>query len=401
MARFTYTAKAGPDKVKTGTIEAENETVVIKTIRQNGLYPISIKAQEQIFSVSRKKYPKIKSRDLSAFTRQLANLVCSGLSLSRALSTLSSQTQNPRLKQLIEGLQQKLKKGFTFSEALSLYSKIFSGFYINMVKIGESGGGLEKALERLADFKEREDDLSSQVNSALAYPALVFIIGTITVFILMGFVIPHMVVMFSGLGQILPLSTRVIIQASALISRFWWLLLGATGAVILLGRYYYAIEKNKLRIDGIKLRLPWIGGLLRKMEIARFSYSLGVLLENGVSMLEALAVVILGVENRVFRNRISSFREKIRHGQSLSSCLKTDTLFPPLLLNMVGVGEESGELAQMLLRVAAAFEKEVNRATKTIVSLLEPLLILVIGSIIGLIVLSMLLPVFQMNILVQ
>ncbi|MFC1658455.1 type II secretion system F family protein [Candidatus Omnitrophota bacterium] len=399
MPLFTYKAKANPGEIKAGTIEADNKAVAIKVIRQSGLYPVYIRELTQ--SVPSKDFSRVNNQDLSAFTRQLANLVRSGFTLSRALSTLTSQTHSQNLKRIIENLQEKIRQGFTFSQALSSCPKVFSDFYVNMVRIGEAGGRVDSSLERLAEFKEREQELTSQVKSALAYPALLFIIGIITIFVLVSFVIPRLVVMFANLGQELPLPTQMIIQLSGFMHRFWWLFLAAAAAVFIFGRFYYRAERNRITVDSFILRLPWIRSLIQKLEVARFSYALGVLLENGVSMLESLGVVTLSVQNRVFRKKITDFAEKIRQGQSLSSCMEKDPLFPPLLINMVGVGEESGELPQMLLRIASAFEKEVNRTIKVIVSLLEPALILAIGSIVGLIVLSMLLPVFQMNILIR
>ena len=399
MPQFTYKAKAGPDTIKAGTIEADNKVVAVKAIRQNGLYPIFVK---ELSSASPpKRLRKIKSKDLTVFTRQLANLLRSGFPLSRAVATLISQTQNPGLKKLLEGLQEKINKGFTFSQGLSLYPNAFSRFYINMVKIGEAGGMVEETLERLADFQEREQDLNSQVKSALVYPALLSVVGAITIFVLISFVIPRLTVILSDLGQTLPLPTRILIQLGAFMSRFWWLFLGAAGLIIILGRYYYKMEKSRFLVDGLLLRFPWTGNLIQKLEIARFSYALGALLKNGVSMLGALGVVTLSVENRVFRKEISAFGEKIRRGGSLSSCLQKDNLFPLILTNMVALGEESGELPEMLLKVGATYEKEVNRTVKTIVSLIEPILILVMGLIVGFIVLSMLLPIFQMNISIR
>ena len=399
MPEFTYKAKAGPNDIRTGTIEAENEAIAVKVIRQSGLYPISVK--ESSIKPATKRQRRVSSKDTTSFTRQLANLVRSGFSLPRALSTIILQTQNPNFRILLEDLHEKIEKGFALSAALSLYPAQFSPFYINMINIGEAGGRLDEALERLADFRERREDLMSQVKSALAYPALLLIIGIITIFVLMSFVIPRLVVMFSDLGQTLPLPTQIIIQISTFMSKFWWIFLLLVGLVIILAKAFYKLEKNRIVLDGLILSFPGLRSLIQRIEISRFSYALGVLLESGVSMLEALKVVTLSVENRFFRSKVSVFSEKIRNGQSLSSCLEKDNLFPPLFTNMVGVGEESGELAQALLRIGENFEKEVNTTVKTIVSLIEPALILIMGLIIGSIVLSILLPIFQMNLLIS
>jgi type II secretory pathway component PulF len=395
MPQYTYKAKTGPDEIKTGTIQADNQVVVIKKLRQEGLYPIFIK--EISTGPAKEKSKKINSRDISAFTRQLSNLVRSGFPLATALSTLAQQTQNSSFKKLITDLYERIQKGSTFSDALLAYPNIFSSFYINMVKIGETSGKIDDTLERLADFKEREDDLVSQVKSALAYPAFLFSVGIMTIFILLTFFIPRLVNMFSDFGKTLPLPTQIIIQAGRFMNRFWWLFIIAAIATLFFAKSYYKIEKNKLVIDGFILRLPLVKSIIQKIEIARFSYALGVMLKSGVPVLEALEVVTLSVNNSVFRKKISSFQEKIRKGQSLSGCLQAEKIFPPILTNMVAVGEESGELTEMLFRIGATFETEANRTVKTFVSLIEPMLILFIGGIVVLMVFSILLPIFQMD----
>ena len=298
---------------------------------------------------------------------------------------------------MIRDLQDKIQKGSTFSDALSTYPRSFSAFYINMVKIGETTGKLEDALNRLADFKEREDELLAQVNAAIAYPAFLFTVGILTIFVLITFFIPRLVDMFADFGQMLPLPTQIIIGLSQFMNKFWWLLVIAVVLILFFIRSYYKNEKNRLIADSLVLRLPIVKNIISKMEIARFSYALSVLLGSGVPMLEALEVVTLSVDNRLFRNRIYGFAEKIRKGQSLSSCLQADKIFPPILTNMVAVGEESGELTEMLSRIGSTFETEVNRTVQTSVKLIEPMLILFIGGIVVLMVLSILLPIFTID----
>ena len=395
MPQYSYKAKIGPHEIKTGAIQADNQIVVIKKLREKGLYPISI---AEINAAPKKEgHKKINSKDISAFTRQLSNLSRSGFPLAAALSTLISQAHNPYLKRLIQDLQDKIQKGATFSDALSAYPDTFSLFYINMVKIGEASGKLDETLERLAEFKEREEDLLSQVRSALAYPAFLLVIGITTIFILITFFIPRLAAMFTDFGQKLPLPTLIIIQASKFMQRFWWLFIIAVLVFTGLAKSFFKLEKNKLAFDSFILRLPVVKNIVQKLESARFSYALGVLLKNGVPMLEALGVVILSVDNRVFRKTISSFLEKIRKGQSLSSCLQTSNLFPQVLTDTVAVGEESGELTEMLFRITNTFETEVNRNVKTLVSFIEPMLILFIGGVVVLIALSMFLPIFQIS----
>jgi type II secretory pathway component PulF len=399
MPQFSYKAKVAPGQIRDGIIQAENKIAVIKKLRQEGLYPVSI---EEVNPLPAKKFnKKISSRNISDFTRQMANLIHSGFSLDAALSTLNQQEQNSGLKKLIDYLHEKIQKGFTFSSALSEYPGIFSSFYINMVKIGETSGKIEETLTRLADFKEREDELLSQIRSALVYPGFLFTIGVISVFVVITFLVPRFVTMFSSFGQALPMPTQIIIKISNFIHAFWWLCLIVFCLMVVLALNYFKIEKNRLITDGFILHLPLVKDLVQKAEMARFTYALGVLLVNGVPILEALGVVRLSVGNRILRRSISTFQEKIREGKSLSNCLQTDKLFPAILINTVAVGEQSGELAEILLKTATTFETEANRTIKTLVSLIEPLLVLFIGGFVILVILSIILPIFQMNLLVQ
>jgi len=294
-------------------------------------------------------------------------------------------------------MQEKIQKGLEFSAALSAYPEAFPAFYVNMVKIGEATGKMDETLERLADFKEKETELISQVKSALTYPALLFTVGAITIFILTAFFIPRLVDMFSDLEQALPLATIIIMNVSRFMNRFWWLVLILLALIIVLFRSYYRIERNRLHIDGMLLHIPWVKDIILKIEVSRFAYALAALLKSGVPILEALGVVTLSVDNRYLRWRIASFREQIRKGNSLSSCLKAEKIFPQILSSMAAVGEESGELNEMLFRIAATFEADANRSVKTAVSMIEPVLILCIGAIVVLMVFAILLPIFQLD----
>ena len=256
---------------------------------------------------------------------------------------------------------------------------------------------MDETLGRLAEFKEKEDELIAQVKSALTYPAFLFTAGALSIFILTAFFIPRFVSMFSDFDQALPLPTRIIIWVSALLSRFGWILIVLSIPGIVFAKSYYKAEQNRLVVDGFILRLPLLRNIIQKMEIARFSYALGILLKSGVPMVEALAAVSFSVNNRVFRKKLLSFKENIRKGQSLSKCLSGEKLFPALLVNMVSVGEESGELSEMLNRIAATYESEVSRSVKTMVSLTEPVLILLIGGILVVMVFSILLPIFNID----
>jgi general secretion pathway protein F len=395
MPQYSYKAKSGPGEIKTGTITADNQAFVVKKLRQDGLFPVSI--EEVNLSAARITRRKINSRDISEFTRQLANLIHSGFSIARALSTLKEQAQHPGLKKLIQLLAEKIDKGSTFSAALSEYPESFSSFYLSMVRIGESAGNLDETLLRLADFKEKEDELVSQVRAALTYPVFLFTVGIITLFVLLTFFVPRLVGIYSDFGQALPIATQITIAVSAFLSKFWWLFIILIIGLVFFLKYYLKAEKNRLAVDSLILSIPVLKTIIQQIEISRFSYALAMLLKSGVPVLESLDVVTFSVDNRLFRQKISSFKEKISKGQNLSSCFRADKIFPPVLSNMAAVGEEGGELTEMLFRIAASFETEVNRTVKTMVSLIEPMLIIFIGGIVVLLVFAILLPIFQLD----
>ncbi|MFH0827593.1 MAG: type II secretion system F family protein [Candidatus Omnitrophota bacterium] len=395
MPQFSYKAKSAPGQVKTGAITADNETVVIKKLRQDGLFPVSI---DEIRGLPvRITRQKINSLDIAEFTRQLANLIHSGFSLARALNTLKEQIQHPGLKKLIQNLSEKIEKGAAFSKALSEYPESFSSFYLSMIKIGESTGNLDEMLLRLADFKEKENELIFQVKAALTYPIFLFIVGFLTLFALLAFFVPRLVGIYSDFGQALPAITQVTIAVSVFMNRFWWLFIIMFVAAFFIFRNYYKNEKNRLAIDSLIFQVPFLKTIIQQLEVSRFSYSLAMLLKSGIPVLESLEIVVLSVDNRLFRRKIGSFKEKIGRGQSLSSCFRQEKIFPSVLCNMAAVGEESGELTEMLFRIAANFEAQVNRTVKSIVTLIEPILIIFIGGIVVLLVFAILLPIFQLD----
>ncbi len=395
MPQFSYKAKSAPGQIKTGTITADNESVVIKKLRQDGLFPVSI---EEIRGLPvRIARQKINSLDIAEFTRQLANLIHSGFSLARALNTLKEQIQHPGLKKLIQNLSEKIEKGTAFSRALAEYPESFSSFYLSMIKIGESTGNLDEMLLRLADFKEKENELIAQVKAALTYPSFLFIVGFLTLFALLAFFVPRLVGIYSDFGQALPAITQITIAVSVFMNKFWWLFIIMFAAAVFIFRNYYKNEKNRLAIDSLIFQVPFLKTIIQQIEVSRFSYALAMLLKSGIPVLESLDIVVLSVDNRLFRQKLGLFKEKIGKGQSLSSCLRQEKIFPSVLCNMAAVGEESGELTEMLFRIAANFETQVNRTVKSIVTLIEPILIIFIGGIVVLLVFAILLPIFQLD----
>ncbi|MDP8230504.1 MAG: type II secretion system F family protein [Candidatus Gorgyraea atricola] len=390
MPKFIYKAKKGPKEIIEGKIEAESEAQAVKQLMQQGYYPIWVKETSTL--ASQKRRP-VKTKDLAIFTRQLSELLDSGLALYEALNIIENQIELPGLKEIIRGIREKVRDGNTFSESLKDYPGVFSELYVNLVRSGEAGSMLRDVLNNIADFLEKEEDVKSRVLAALAYPMLMLIVGAGTIFILTGFVIPKLANMFIEMGEVLPLPTRMLIGFSDFIRSYWILLAIFIGGAI----FFVARSKSKGAIDRFKLKLPIIGALVRDSELARFSRTLSMLLKNGVAILSALKITSDVIENEVVKAEALRIYNDVREGSSLAAAIKKNTSFPQFIVNMATIGEEGGMLDKTLLKAAKSYELESDRKIKILSSLLEPAIILIMGVVVGFIVISMLLPVFQIS----
>lgn len=401
MATFLYKAKKGPDEIVEASIEADSEASAARQLMQSGCYPIWIKAkhalsEEKIKGVSFFS-KKVKAKDLAVFTRQLSELLDSGIALYDSLSIIENQIDSPQLKEIINGVRNRVRDGSTFSESLENYPRVFSNLYINLIRSGETGGMLDEVLENIADFLETQDDTRSRIVASMAYPALMMAVGIITIFILMTFVIPKLADMFVDMGEVLPLSTRILIGLSDFVRMYWILLALFVGGAAFLYKKSKSNILVKKTIDGFKLRLPIFGTLLKDDEFARFSRTLSTLLKNGVPMLDALKTASDIVDNEVVKTDALGIYDDVKAGSSLAASMKKSSCFPQFMANMVKIGEEGGILDKTLSKVAKSYENEAGRMTKTLSSLLEPAVILIMGAIVGFIVIAMLLPVFQIS----
>ena len=406
MRKFRYKAKDSRKEMTTGILEAETEQEALAKLSQMGYFPLSIErdeasAEEQSVPQSLGFFTKIRRRDIAIFTRQLADLLEAGLPLMRALDVLREQTESRRLQEILASLASQVREGKSFSEALALYPKIFSNLYVNMVKSGEVGGMLSEVLARLAEFGEKEEELRAKVRAALAYPILILFVGMATVAVLLIFVVPKLVSLFQDVGQILPLPTRILIEVSQGLVLYWWVILSMVALSVFLLRRGRLSQGVRLAIDGVKLRLPVWGSLIKKVEIASFARSLATLLGHGVPILQAMQVVIQATENELLRGEFKRIGEQLKGGTTLSQEIRRGQLFPPLVTNMVAVGEEAGTLDRSLLKIADTYEREADRAMKLMTSLVEPVMILVMGLIVGFIVVSMLMPIFEIDLLAR
>lgn len=346
-------------------------------------------------------YGKVSLRDVTDFTRQLSDLLEAGITIAKALDILHGQTVNKRLKKIILDIKDFCVSGNPLSAALSRHPNVFSNLYVSMVRSGETGGMLESILKRLSDFNEKQLEIQTKVRTALAYPVLMAIVGFATVAVLVTFVIPKMVVMFGDFGQALPMPTQILLLISEIVRKYWLALIGICIAAVIVIRKIYTTTEGKRAIDRFKLDFPIVGQLVKKVEIARFTRTLSTLLENGVPILEAMNITIETLSNTMIKEDIEKAYLSVREGSSLASSLNSSKIIPASVANMIAIGEEGGHVEKSLLKIAQGYERESDEAVKIMMSLLEPAMILTLGGIVGFIVISMLLPIFEMNFLVR
>lgn len=406
MQKFLYKARDSRRRMMEGSLKAETEQEALAKLSQMGYFPLSIQREEtspqgQAAPRSFRLFTRIRRRDITLFTRQLADLLESGLPLMRTLDVLREQMENPRLQEVLADLASQVRDGRSLSDALAIYPRVFSPLYVSMVRSGEVGGMLGGVLARLADFAEKEEELHVKMRSALAYPILILLVGMGTIAVLLIFVVPKLVLLFQEVGQILPLPTRVLIGLSQWFVSYWWLVVSIAGLGVFLVRRGGLSQGARLAIDRIKLRLPVCGSLIKKVEIARFARSLATLLSHGVPILQGMQVVVQATGNELLRGELQQIGEQLKGGDSLSQGMRRGRIFPALVTHMVAVGEEAGSLDRSLFKIADTYEREADRAMKLMTSLVEPVMILIMGSLVGFIVIAMLLPIFEIDLLAR
>ncbi|MBI4972836.1 MAG: type II secretion system F family protein [Candidatus Omnitrophica bacterium] len=402
MPRYTYTAKSQPKETIRGKIEAESEEEAINRLSAMGYFPISLQP-EGILQDKRLvwRFGKKSKRDLTIITRQLSSLIESGVNILNSLNIILTQTSDKYLKSVLSDIIGKIKDGRSLSESLSSHPYLFSHLYASIIHSGEIGGNVDQALKRLADFLEKEEEFKNSLIAALTYPFFVLVVGALTVVVLLTFVIPRFVTMFTDMGQVLPLPTRVLINLSGFLRGYWWFILAIIFMVIFFCKRLYNKPAGKMQLDRIKLKAAILGNIILKTEVGRLMRTLSLLLSSGIPIVQSLELSSMAIENQVLKLEVQKFKEQINAGASFSDCLKNSKLFPAFLTNIINVGEETGRLEAALLRIADTYERDTDRALKGFSRLLEPLIILVVGLIVGFIVLSMLLPIFQINLIVR
>jgi len=405
MPTYLYKATDSSGKVVNGSLEADGEKGVVAELHDMGFIPIRIalsKGSGRRFDVDISKqistlFKGVSGKDILAFTQDLSTLLESGLPVDRALSILIESAEKEKVKEVIGDVLKTVQGGGYLSDAMAKHPKIFSRFYVNMVKAGEAGGVLESVLGRLGAFLASSQELKDYIKSALVYPLFLVFVGGASIIILLTFVIPKFSVIFSDMGQEIPFTTRFLLDLSEVLRSYWWVILGGLGAIVFFLRRYFNTRAGRLRLDRNKLSLPISGGLVRKIEVARFARTLGTLTKSGVPILQALVLVKDIIENRVIAKSMEEIYDSVKEGDKLSKPLSDSGVFPSLAIQMITVGEETGRLDQMLLKVAENYEKMVKDTVKRFISLLEPAMILAMGLVVGFVVISMLMAIFSMN----
>ncbi len=402
MASFSYKAMTLDGRVVEGTLDALDDRSVISKLRDQGYLPIRVAGEEEgslfrrAFSLplSRKR---VNTKELLIFTQELGTLVKAGLPLDRSLSILTALTENQHFREVIRDVLDEVRGGKSLADALAKHPRVFPKIYVNMIRAGEAGGVLDNILERLGEYLESAQDLKSYFISSLIYPALLTLVGTASIIVLILFVIPQFTVIFENAGAPMPLPMRIMLGISNFLRGWWWLLLLIAVSTFFILRRYLATEEGRLNWDRRILRLPLIGPVVHKMEVSRFSRTLGTLLRSSVPLLNAMTIVKEIVSNQAIASRMDSIKSGIKKGEGISAPIREANIFPPFALHLVEVGEETGNLDKMMLQVADTYDKEVRNALKRLVSFFEPAIILMMGLIIGTMVVSMLMAIFSIN----
>ncbi len=394
MPVFNYTARTLTGELQSGSIDLPTHDDVVAHLRKNRMIVVKVQQAPKDIKLSFGK--GVSTRDIVIFTRQFATMINSGLPLVQALDILSEQSENPALKEVTRSVVYDVESGHTLADALRKHPKAFTELYVNMVAAGEAGGILDTILLRLATFMEKNDALVRKVKGAMIYPAVIFSVAGIAIVILLIFVIPVFQEMFAGIHQQLPMPTRIVIGASNILKRYWWAIGGGIAAIIFGTKRYYATPAGKLNLDKLMLNVPVLGDLIRKSAVSRFTRTLGTLIASGVSILEGLEITAKTAGNRVIHDAVMESRASIAGGETIAAPLQKSKVFPPMVISMIAVGEQTGGLDEMLSKIADFYDEEVDAAVEALLSLMEPVMIVVLGVVVGGMIIAMYLPIFNM-----
>ena len=402
MPVYAYKGLSTEGRTVAGVVDAESPRSARLKLRRTGVFPTDLSedrapAGRRARALGSGVRERVPTPELAAATRQLATLIGAGLPLVEALAALADQTEREHLRRAIVQIRERVTEGRTLADALGEHPRLFSPLYVNMVRAGEASGALDVVLRRLAEYTENQARLLGKVRAALTYPAVMLLLGGAILFFLVSYVVPKVTRIFQETQQQLPRLTLILIAVSGFAARWWWLLLLLAGGAALGARAYARTPAGRERVDTWLLRLPYVGPLVQKVALARFSRTLSTLLASGIGLLQALDIVRNVVDNRVIARAVENARDAIREGQSIAPPLRESGVFPPLVVHMVAVGERSGQLEEMLGKAADAYDNEVENAVSSLTTVLEPLMIVFMGLVVLFIVLAILLPIFELN----
>jgi type II secretion system protein F len=401
VALFSYKAKDPTGQIIAGTLEAESTNAVISRLQSMGYFPVAIENESDkkkgAIAAATTFTRKVRINDLATFNRQLADLLSSGIPLVRALGIIQNQTSNEALIGIIVQINQDVSGGDSLAAAMAKHPKVFSKLYTAMVRSGEAGGMLDVVLSRLAEFAETEAEVRAKVKAALAYPVVMVIAGIGAVIILMTVVMPKILKIYGELNQTLPWPTQMLISFNEILRDYWYVIIGGIALFAFVAYKAFTSPEGKRVIDHFVIRVPLLGDMVVKREIANFARTFGSLLHNGVSILPALDIVHEVLNNTVIADEVAKIPQNVTQGEGVAAPLKKSKVFPPVVVNMMAIGEETGRLDDVLMKIARSYEMEVERAVKTLTSLIEPFIILGMGIVVGFIVIAMLLPIFSID----
>jgi len=402
MPLFEYTARnAANGQIQKGQVDVKNREEVSAYLRKNRMMLVSVREAPKKITLGGGGKGRVKTRDIVIFTRQFATMINAGLPLVQSLTILAEQTENKTLKEVTKAVVHDVESGNTLADAFSKHPKAFTALFVNMVAAGEAGGILDTILLRLAVFLEKSDALVRKVKGAMIYPAVIFSVAIIAIAVLLIFVIPTFQTMFASVNMELPLPTRVVIGMSQLLIGFWWAFILVIGGAVFALKKYYATTGGQRHIDRLMLKAPILGDILRKSAVSRFTRTLGTLISSGVSILEGLEITAKTAGNMVVHDAVMESRQSIAGGETIAAPLQKSKVFPPMVISMIAVGEQTGGLDEMLTKIADFYDDEVDVAVSSLLSLMEPVMIVVLGVIVGGMVVAMYLPIFDMMNAVQ
>ena len=396
MPMFLWKGRTLAGESQSGEIEVGRQEEVIEFLRKKRILVTSVRPKPAGLAMPKLGGSGVSTKDLAIFTRQFATMISAGLPLVQCLDILAKQSSKPSFGRVISEVTREVESGSTLSDALGRHKNVFDDLFRNMVAAGEAGGVLDEILMRLATYIEKADALKRKIQSAMVYPAVVLTVAMGATAFMLVFIIPTFAKMFTDFGGELPVPTKIVLFLSAVLQGYWWAMLLGLAIAIVLFTNYYKTENGRRVIDELTLKVPVLGDVMLKGSVARFTRTLGTLIASGVPILAGLEITARTAGNKVISEAIMTARASIREGETVSAPLKTSGVFPPMVVQMISVGEQTGALDEMLTKIAAFYEAEVDTAVDTLTSIIEPVMIVVMGGIVGGMVISMYLPMFKL-----